>query len=255
MRAIITGASSGIGLELARELSRRGYELALLARRIELLEEVARELPRAIAIRCDVADAASVRDAVRRAESTFGGPFDLAIANAGVSIPGHATKFKLDDAEQIIRVNVLGMLYLFDAVIPSMVERRSGRFVGVASIAGLRGIPAAGVYSASKAAMHALLEAWRVELIPHGVGVTIVNPGFVATPMTAKNRFKMPFLMGPERAATIIADGVERGKRVVEFPRPMSLLMRAARLVPDALYDRIMSRTARRKIDSEKVKR
>jgi short-subunit dehydrogenase len=96
--------------------------------------------------------------------------------------------------------------------------------------------------------MQAFLEAARVELIPYGVGVTIVNPGFVATAMTAKNRFKMPFLMTADRAARIIADGLERGRRVVEFPRPMSLLMRTLRLVPDALYDRIMARTARRKI-------
>ena len=247
MRAVITGASSGIGLALARELAKRGYALALLARRTELLEQLAGELPRAVAIGCDVTDAPSVRDAVRRAEGELGGPFDLAVANAGVSIPGHAQQFKLDDAEQIIRVNVLGMMYLFDAVIPSMVERRSGRFVGVASLAGLRGLPVAGAYSASKAAMQAFLEAARIELVPHGVGVTIVNPGFVATPMTEKNRFRMPFLMQPERSATIIADGIERGKRVIEFPRPTSLLMRVMRFVPDALYDRMMVPYGRRR--------
>lgn len=254
-RALITGASSGIGLELARELAKRGYALALLARRTDLLEQLARELPRAVAIGCDVTDVASVRDAVRRAESELGGPFDLAIANAGISIPGHATKFKLDDAEQVLRVNVLGMLYLFDAVIPSMVERRAGRFVGVASVAGLRGLPVAGAYSASKAAMQSFLEASRIELAPYGVGVTIVNPGFVATAMTEKNRFRMPFLMNADRAARIIADGLERGKRVIEFPFRTSLFMRTARLLPDAVYDRMMAPMARRKIDPAKVKR
>lgn len=252
MKALITGASSGIGLELARELAKRGYALALLARRTDLLERLAGELPRAIAVGCDVTDAASVRDAVRRAEGELGGAFDLAVANAGVSIMGHATAFKLEDAEQIIRVNLLGMMYLFDAVIPSMVERRSGRFAGIASIAGLRGLPVAAPYSASKAAMQSFLEAVRVELAPYGVGVTIVNPGFVATPMTEKNRFRMPFLMTADRAAKIIADGLERGRRVVEFPRATSLIMRAMRLVPDAVYDRIMARTARRRIDSKK---
>src|SRR5688500_10186399 len=107
MRAVITGASSGIGLALARELAKRGYALALLARRTELLEQLARELPRAVAIGCDVTDAASVREAVRRAEAALDGAFDLAIANAGVSIPIHAQQFQIDDAEQIIRVNVL----------------------------------------------------------------------------------------------------------------------------------------------------
>jgi short-subunit dehydrogenase len=243
MRAIITGASSGIGFHLARELARRGYALALLARRPELCEAGSG----GVAIACDVTDKAAVRAAVRDAEQRLGGPFDLAVANAGVSIPTHATKFKLDEAEQVMRVNYLGMLYLFDAVIPSMVERKSGRFAGVASIAGLRGIPAAAPYSASKAAMQTFLEAARVELKPYGVGVTIVNPGFVATPMTEKTRFRMPFLMQPEKAARVMADGIERGRRVVEFPWQMSRLMRLARLLPDALYDRLTAPAARRK--------
>ena len=255
-RAVITGASSGIGLHLARELATRGYTLALLARRAELLEQLQRELgPNHVAIACDVADNAAVHDAVRSAEERLGGTFDVAVANAGVSIPGHATKFKLDDAERVIKVNVLGMMYLFDAVIPAMVERRSGRFAGVASIAGLRGLPTAGPYSASKAAMHAFLEAARIELKPYGVSVTTVNPGFVATPMTEKNRFRMPFILQPDRAARIIADGIEAGRRVVEFPWQMGKFMRLMRLVPDAIYERMTGPYARRKLDPAKVKR
>ena len=242
-------------MELARELSRRGYAVALLARRTDLVEELARELgANAVAVTCDVTDSAAVHEAVRLAAERLGGPFDLAVANAGVGTPNHATKFSLADAEQIIRVNVLGMMYLFDAVIPGMIERRSGRFAGVASIAGLRGLPTAAPYSCSKAAMHAFLEASRIELKPSGVGVTIINPGFVATPMTARNRFRMPFLMQPDAAARVIADGLEAGKRVVEFPRPMSLVMRLVRLVPDALYERAMLPAARRKMQSAKVK-
>jgi short-subunit dehydrogenase len=229
MRAVITGASSGIGLALARELSKRGWELLLLARRVELIEK----LPRSEAVACDVTDAAAVKASVR-------GPFDLAIANAGVGIRNHAAKFSLADAEQVIRVNVLGMMYLYDAVIPSMIERRSGRFAGVASLAGLRGLPSAAPYSASKAAMQAFLEASRVELAHYGVGVTIINPGFIATPMTEKNRFRMPFLMTAERAARVMADGLERGKRVIEFPRLMSMAMRALRHASDPLYDRMV---------------
>lgn len=241
-RAIITGASSGIGHALAHELARRGWKLALLARRGDLLNALAKDLG-AEAVVCDVSDKTAVRNAVQ----TLGGTFDLAVANAGVSIPGHATKFKLEEAEEIMRVNYLGMLYLFDAVIPAMVERRSGRFAGVASIAGLRGIPAAGPYSASKAAMQAFLEAARVELKPYGVGVTIVNPGFVATPMVTKHRFRLPFLMSAEKAARIIADGLESGKRVIEFPWQTSRMMRLARLLPDAIYDRVTAGAARRK--------
>jgi short-subunit dehydrogenase len=125
----------------------------------------------------------------------------------------------------------------------------------VASMAGLRAIPSAGPYSASKAAMQAFLEASRIELAPYGVGVTTVNPGFVSTPMTEKNRFRMPFLMTAARAARIIVDGVERGRRVVQFPRRMSLLMRTIRVLPDAIYDRGMKRYGQRKMDSGKVKR
>ena len=254
--AIITGASSGIGAELARKLTQRGWAVALLARRIDLLRELASELRGSVAIECDVASSDSVHAAIREGERALGGSFDLAIANAGVGIPSHATKFNLADAEQMIRVNVLGMMYLFDAVIPSMIERRSGRFVGIASVAGLRGLPTSSVYSASKAAMQAFLESSRVELAPYDVGVTIVNPGFIATPMTEKNKFKMPFLMKPEEAASVIADGIERGKRVVEFPRPMSMLMRTVRMLPDAIFDRVMIPAgARRKIDPSKVKR
>jgi short-subunit dehydrogenase len=249
--AIITGASTGIGHALAHELARRGYGLALVARRGDLLDALVAELrargTKAVAIPCDVADSAAVHEAVRRGEAELGGPFDLAIANAGVSLPGHATKFKLDEAELMIRVNVLGLMYLYDAVIPSMIERRRGRFVGVASLAGLRGLATAGPYSASKAAVQAFLEAARIELAPYHVGVTIVNPGFVATPMTEKNRYRMPFLVKADDAASVIAEGIERGRRAIEFPLPMSLLVRALRLMPDALYERLMVPFARRR--------
>jgi short-subunit dehydrogenase len=247
-RTIITGASTGIGSALARELAGRGHELVLLARRGNLVRSLAAELPRAVGIECDVTSREAVGAAVEEGARALGGPFDIAIANAGVSIPTHATKFKLAEAEQIIRVNVLGVFYLFDAVIPSMVERRAGQFVGVASVAGLRGLPTAAPYSASKAGLQAFLEAVRIELAPYDVGVTIVNPGFVATPMTEKNRFRMPFLMQPGPAAKVIANGIEKRKRVVEFPLPMSVLMRIVRLVPDALYDLVMIPAARRKL-------
>lgn len=239
MRAIITGASSGIGAAIARQLSRRGYALALLARRADLLQQLADELPNAMAIPCDVTDTAAVRDAVSRA-----GQIDVAIANAGVGVTGWAAK-SVAEAEQMMRVNYFGMLYLFDAVIPQMIERRSGHFAGIASLAGLRGLPTAAGYSASKAAMQAFLEGARVELAKFNIRVTTVNPGFIATAMTEKNEFKMPFLMTAERAATIIVDGTLRGKRVVEFPRPMSMLTRFARTIPSAVYDRIVSRSVK----------
>jgi short-subunit dehydrogenase len=215
--------------------------VALLARRLDRLEQVRAGLPgKAVAIECDVTDSASVDRAVRHGENALGGPFDLAVANAGVGSMGG--KFDLASAENTIRVNVLGAMYLFAGVIPSMIERRSGQFAGIASLAGLRGLPGAASYSASKAALQAFLEASRVDLAPFGVKITIVNPGFIATPMTEKNQFRMPFLMTVDKAARIIAEGIERGARVVEFPKPMSLLVRFARLLPDAVWDRVVKR-------------
>jgi len=230
--AIITGASSGIGAALARELSKRGWSLALLARRGDLLDQLKRELRESCSVVCDVTDLAAVRDAVRTGEQLLGGPFDLAVANAGISVPTWATKFNVEDAERIMRVNVFGMFYLFDAVVPSMIERKSGQFAGIASIAGLRGLPSASVYSASKAAMQNFLEASRVELASAGVGVTIVNPGWVDTPIIDKYKGAVPFLVSAPKAARIIADGIERGAKVVEFPLPISLLMRTIRFMP-----------------------
>ncbi len=233
-RAIITGASSGIGAEMAREFARRNYEVVLLARRADLLDQLAKELPHATAVPCDVTDSAAVHDAVART-----GPFDVAIANAGVGVSAWAAK-SVADAELMMRVNYFGMLYLFDAVIPSMMERRSGHFAGIASIAGLRGLPTSAGYSASKAAMQAFLDAARVELRSFAIRITTVNPGFIVTAMTEKNKFKMPFLMQADRAAKIIVDGIERGARIVEFPFPMSMAMRFARVVPAWVFDRVV---------------
>jgi short-subunit dehydrogenase len=247
-RAVITGASSGIGLALAQELARRGWGVALLARRTELLNEAVAALGTpATSVTCDVTDAASVAAAVRRGEENLGGPFDLAVANAGVGYPTSAWNFDVLVAGEIVRINVIGTLNLFGAVVPSMIERKSGHFAGVASLAGHRGLPTASVYSASKAAMIAFLEASRIELAQFGVGVSIVNPGFIETAMTSKNRFRMPFLWKADRAARVIADGLERGKRVIEFPLPMSVMTRAVRHLPDAVYDAMMRRGLRRR--------
>jgi Short-chain dehydrogenases of various substrate specificities len=256
--AFITGGSSGIGFELGRELAKRGYRVALSGRRAELLEANVESIRRAggeaIAVPADVTDHAAVKAAVARVAGAWGA-IDLAVANAGVGIPTRATRLRIEDAEITMRVNFFGMLYLFDAVIPAMIERRSGRFVGIASLAGLRGLPNSSMYSASKAAMQTFLEASRIELAPTGVGVTTVNPGFVATPMTEKNKFPMPFLQKADRAARIIADGIERGKREIEFPRRLALVVRAGRLLPNAIYDRVTSPYSTRQIAEGKIRR
>jgi short-subunit dehydrogenase len=248
--AFITGASSGIGAALAREFGRRGWRVTLFARRGDLLQALVSELRaggvEAFAEEGDVLDADAVRAAVDRTVARWG--IDMAIANAGVSITMRAVAFNLENARQILNVNVVGTLHLFDAVLPHMLARKSGHFVGVASIAGLRGLPGSAMYSASKAAVQAFLEGVRGELALAGIRVTTVNPGYIKTPMTDRNRFHMPFLMSAEDAAVVIADGLEAGKREIEFPRPLSLFMRAVRLLPNALYDRATMPYARRKM-------
>ncbi len=247
--ALITGASTGIGLHLARELARRGWRVALLARRQELLEQevalLAASGQTAMALACDVADAAAVKAAVAQVEQTWG-PIDLAIANAGLGDPTPLAQMQLADAAYIMNVNFMGMLHLFDAVRPSMLARRSGHFVGVASLAGFRGLPQSGVYSASKAAMQAFLEAARIELLPLGITVSTVNPGFVKTPLTDRNTVKKPFMISPERAAVIVANGLERRAREVNFPEPTATAMRLLRLAPNWLFDAVVGAGARR---------
>jgi short-subunit dehydrogenase len=241
--AIVSGASSGIGEALARELAARGYRrIALTARREEKLAELAAGLSgrgcEASTFACDIRDADAVRQGVERVVTAWGVP-DLAIANAGVGFPTPATTLSLDGAREIMRTNFEGMLNLFAPIVPAMCERRSGHIAGVASLAGHRGLPGSSMYSASKAAMQAWLEASRIELRHHGVDVTTVNPGWVETPMIRKNRHPMPFMMSAGRAAKVICDGLETKARVIEFPIPMSIAVRILRWIPGFLYDRL----------------
>jgi short-subunit dehydrogenase len=139
-------------------------------------------------------------------------------------------------------VNLLGLNTLLGAVLPGMVERRHGHVVGVASVAGFRGLPGAEAYGATKAAQINLLEALRTSLARSGVRVTTVCPGFVRTEMTAVNSFPMPFIIEADEAARAIADGLQRGRTEIVFPLPMAILMKAARLVPVRLWAAMNSR-------------
>ena len=240
----ITGASSGIGRQLAIELARRGATVALLARRQDLLEALAetirRDGGRARAIPCDVADRAQVERAIG-AIAAEEGPIDVLVANAGVGLPTPAHRLDLDVVERLVRVNVLGVMYAVGAVLPAMLERGDGHLVAISSLAGWRGLPSSATYSATKAAVSTWMEGLRVELAPRGIRVTTVHPGFVRTPMTAKNDFPMPFLMDVQRAARIIVRGIEAGRRQINFPVPMVAVMRLARHLPDVVYDMLVA--------------
>lgn len=244
-RVFITGASSGIGQALARHYARQGAALGLVARRHEALQALANELGDDCAIYAlDVRDQAALDEAARDFMQRFGVP-DLVIANAGVS-RGTLTEYREDGAvfEAIFDINVLGMLHTFQPFITPLREAartRPGhhRLVGIASVAGIRGLPGAGAYSASKAAAINYLESLRVEMQHYGIGVTTIAPGYIRTPMTDVNPYAMPFLMEADEAAVRMARAIAAGRRFCVIPWQMGIVARLMRWLPSALWDRL----------------
>lgn len=243
MRVFLTGASSGIGEALARHYARQGATVGLFARRADELARLASELsPATVATWAgDVRDAGALARAGAEFTARFGTP-DVVIANAGVS-RGALTEepSDLDVIRAVVETNVLGVVHTFAPFVAAMRAERAGTLVGIASIAGFRGLPGSGAYSASKAAAIAYLESLRVELFGSGVAVVTVCPGFVATPMTAKNPYPMPFLTAPDRAARLIARAIARRRRFYVLPWPMAWVGRLLRIVPRPLYDRVLA--------------
>lgn len=248
-RVVITGASSGIGEAMVLEYVRRGARVLAIARRAERLEGLAAKAaagPGEVVVAvCDVLQSERLREVVAAAIEKWGG-IDVAIANAGISSVSGGSSMDFEEARRISEVNYHGMLNLFGAVFPSMSAAGSGHLVGIASLAGLRGMPTAPAYSASKAAMQAFLDGLRVRVRRTGIRVTTVNPGFIRSEMTAKHRFKMPFLMETEAAARLIVRRLERRPAVIEFPLPMSLGVRLLRALPSPLFDRLAGAGQRR---------
>lgn len=240
--AIITGASSGIGAALARELARRGWKVGVIARRQELLDALVADIAQAgghaAAATADVTDRAAIEAAITGLEVALG-PCDLLVANAGTGYPTPAYKNPVDGILSMMRLNYDGAVYAAGAVLPGMLERKSGRLAVVSSIAATRGLPKTGAYSATKAAVTTLWESMRIDLRKTGVKCTTIHPGFVATELTAKNKFAMPFLMPVEKAARICADGLEAGAVDITFPWQMSWLSRLMRRLPNWIWDRI----------------
>lgn len=242
---IITGASTGIGEALAREMARRGYAVGLLARSADKLEALTAAIQQtgaqAAFAAADVTDRDGVTAAIAALEAKLG-PCTVIVANAGTGKPSPAAKNPVDTCLEVMRLNYDGLLYSIGAVLPGMLSRRQGRLVAISSLAAFRGLPGTGAYSASKAAVSALMESYRVDLQATGVGVSIVHPGFIKTPLTDKNNFPMPFIMPAERAVSIIADGIEQGRRYIDFPWQMRWLVGLARLFPGWLWDRVMAK-------------
>jgi NADP-dependent 3-hydroxy acid dehydrogenase YdfG len=237
---LITGASSGIGEALAIEYGSRGAHVALLARREDELARVAALVQarggRATSIPVDVSNAEAIFAAVKRAESELGG-LDMVVANAGVGTPSHAARLQWEDVARTIDVNVTGAMATLLAAVPIMLAQKHGHLVGVTSLAGKRALPEGGAYSASKAALSTFLETLRLDLRPAGIAVTDVQPGFVATPLTAKNSHPMPFLWPSDKAARVIADRLVRAPAIVSFPWPLVFLTSFFRSFPAWIYD------------------
>ena len=243
----ITGASSGIGAALARHYAAPGVVLGLAARRETELRALAASLPGEAAVYpLDVADPAAIDAAAREFMARFGAP-QLVIANAGVSV-GTAGDDAADVAKlrRVLDVNVTGVAGTLAAFAPALRAAGRGTLCGIASVAGLRGIPGAGAYSASKAAAITWLEALRVELRGSGVHVVTICPGYVATPMTRRNPYRMPFLLPADEAARRIARAIAARRRYAVIPWQMAIVARILRLLPAALYDRLAARAGRK---------
>jgi hypothetical protein len=242
MRVFLTGASSGIGEALAKRYAAQGATLGLVARREAFLSRLASSLPTAPATyACDVLDGAAMKSAGEDFIVRHGVP-DVVIANAGIS---HGTSTEIaDDARtfrEIMDTNVVGLVNTFHPFVAAMRAQRAGTLAGIASVAGFRGLPGASAYSASKAAAISYLESLRIELHGSGVRVCTVCPGFIRTPMTAKNPYPMPFILEVDDAANRIARAIASGTSFAVVPWQMAILGRILKLLPNALLDSMLA--------------
>ncbi len=247
MKVFITGASSGIGAALAEHYASLGATVGIVARREGQLQALsAKLLSSNVYYVADVRDAIAMRQAAEDFIRRYGVP-DIVIANAGIS-SGTLTE-NAEDAEVIQAVldtNVVGMVYTFQPFIKAMRERGKGSLVGIASVAGVRGLPGAGAYSASKAAAITYLESLRVEMQAFGIHVTTIAPGYIKTPMTDINQYRMPFLMEAKVAAEKFADAIDKKRRFVVIPWQMGIVSRVMRMIPPVLWDKLMRNAPRK---------
>ncbi|MEK6370788.1 MAG: SDR family oxidoreductase [Burkholderia gladioli] len=246
-KVFITGASSGLGLALAEAYARRGATLGLVARRGDSLAEFARRHPDLpISIHpADVRDAAALQAAADAFVAAHGWP-DVVIANAGISKGAITGEGDLAAFREIMDVNYYGMVASFEPFVAAMKAARRGTLVGVASVAGVRGLPGSGAYSASKSAAIKYLEALRVELRPSRVGVVTIAPGYIRTPMTEHNPYPMPFLMDAERFAERALRAIAAQDAFRVIPWQMGLVAKILHVAPRWLYDRLFEKAPRK---------
>ena len=246
----ITGASSGIGQALAARYAQDGWRLALVARRGDALRAWAAGQglgsERCAVYEADVQQIASIVDAGQACIQAQGLP-DVVIANAGISVGvDSAVRADLEALRETYATNAVGLAATFHPFIAPMRRRRSGRLVGIASVAAIRGLPGHGAYCASKAAVVAYCESLRGECRPFGVRVVTLLPGYIATPLTARNPYPMPFLMSAQTFADRAFRAIEAGTSYRVIPWQMGIVAKALRLLPNAWFDRLLAGRGRK---------
>jgi len=236
-RCWIIGASTGIGAALAGKLAALGARVAVSARRAGPLEEMVGGFPtgKGLAVPLDITDSLALEKAAARVVKQWGG-IDLVVLMAGEYKPMRAWQLDLGAARSMVEVNLMGYYNALAAVVPRLVEQKGGTIALVSSVAGYRGLPKSLVYGPTKAAVINLAEALYLDLNPKGIGVCVVNPGFVRTPMTDQNDFKMPALIEPGEAADEIVAGLGRGEFEIHFPKRFTRFLKVLQLLPYGRY-------------------
>ena len=243
---LLTGASSGIGEALAIELAKRGATLGLLARREDLLKELAAKCEtvggKARVLVCDVVDAKAVQESANLLLGEFGA-IDILIANAGIGGNNDETRnLNAAAVKKVIDINLIGAVNAVAAVLPSMLEKGVGQLVAVSSLAGIRGLRNSAAYSSSKAGMTAFFESVRLDVQERGVSVTIIQPGFIKTPLTSGRAAKMPFIMELDDSIPLFINAIERRKKFAAFPWQLAMFVRLGKIFPAWLYDKVAGR-------------
>lgn len=235
VRVWIVGASSGIGAALARDLAARGARLVLSARGRDRLQAVAADCPGSEIVPMDISDPGDVGRAVAEARAVFGA-IDVAVFGAGTYRPVRAWELDPEEIRRTVSTNLTGTMDAVSRLVGNMVERGEGAIALIASVAGYAGLPKAAIYGPTKAALINFAEVLYLDLAPRGVGVYLINPGFVATPLTAQNDFHMPALIQPEEAARKIVSGLAAGRFEIHFPRRFTLMLKLFGWLPRRLY-------------------
>jgi NAD(P)-dependent dehydrogenase (short-subunit alcohol dehydrogenase family) len=237
----LVGASTGIGRALAEQLHAQGAQVIVSARNAASLAEFEQLFPGSMALPLDATDRTAMQAAMRRILALYG-HLDLAMYCAGHYKAMRADAFDLDEMFKHQSINVVGALHLLDVVLPVFIQRRQGHLSLVSSVAGFRGLPQGLAYGPTKAALINLAETLYLDMQPLGIGVSLVNPGFVETPLTAQNKFKMPALISPQEAAQAILKGWAQGQFEIHFPKRFTLWMKALRHLPYSLYFSVVRR-------------